>query len=278
MLPVALQLYSVRDSLAEDFFGTLKKVRELGYDGVEFACGLFGNAPEEIRDFLLNIGLVPVSAHVGLPEMRERGDAVFEDYATIGCRYITIPGTPYDEVPGAEHFDVMLEDTAKFGVMAKLHGLQLCYHNHSHEFVRMPDGEYGLDCIFRTVPSPLLETQLDLCWVNAAWEDPVAYLEKYAGHIPTIHMKDFVGKGKVRDEGVYERDGAPFVPHEQDEGEVALRPVGRGVQNVPALVAAAAAGGTKWIIVEQDEPSLGLSRFECAKNSIDYLKDPKVNK
>ena len=76
MLPVALQLYSVRDSLAEDFFGTLKKVRELGYDGVEFACGLFGNAPEEIRDFLLNIGLVPVSAHVGLPEMRERGDAV----------------------------------------------------------------------------------------------------------------------------------------------------------------------------------------------------------
>ena len=93
MLPVALQLYSVRDSLAEDFFGTLKKVRELGYDGVEFACGLFGNAPEEIRDFLLNIGLVPVSAHVGLPEMRERGDAVFEDYATIGCRYITIPGT-----------------------------------------------------------------------------------------------------------------------------------------------------------------------------------------
>ena len=256
MLPVALQLYSVRDSLAEDFFGTLKKVRELGYDGVEFACGLFGNAPEEIRDFLLNIGLVPVSAHVGLPEMRERGD----------------------EVPGAEHFDVMLEDTAKFGVMAKLHGLQLCYHNHSHEFVRMPDGEYGLDCIFRTVPSPLLETQLDLCWVNAAGEDPVAYLEKYAGHIPTIHMKDFVGKGKVRAEGVYERDGAPFVPHEQDEGEVALRPVGRGVQNVPALVAAAAAGGTKWIIVEQDEPSLGLSRFECAKNSIDYLKDPKVNK
>lgn len=162
--------------------------------------------------------------------------------------------------------------------MAKLHGLQLCYHNHSHEFVRMPDGEYGLDCIFRTVPSPLLETQLDLCWVNAAGEDPVAYLEKYAGHIPTVHMKDFVGKGKVRAEGAYERDGAPFVPHGQDEGEVALRPVGRGVQNVPALVAAAKAGGTEWIIVEQDEPSLGLSRFECAKNSIDYLKDPKVNR
>ena len=35
--PIALQLYSVRDDMEADFEGTLKKVKALGYDGVEFA-------------------------------------------------------------------------------------------------------------------------------------------------------------------------------------------------------------------------------------------------
>jgi len=278
MFPVALQLYSVRDSLETDFFGTLKKVKELSYDGVEFACGLFGNKPEDIRDYLKEINLVPVSTHTGLAEMRERGDKVFEDYATIGCEFITIPGTSIEEKPGEKHFDVMLEDTAKYAVMAKLHGLTMCYHNHAHEFIRMPNGQYGLDYIFSTIPAELLQTQLDLCWVNVGGEDPADFLKKYSGRAPTIHIKDFAGKGKVRKAGVYERDGAPFVDRMDGEDDVALRPVGRGVQDVPAILEAAKAAGTRWVIVEQDEPSLGLSRLECAKCSIEYLKDSKVNK
>ena len=47
-LPVALQLYTVRDNVAEDFVGTLVKVKEMGYDGVEFA-GLFGNEPAQVK-------------------------------------------------------------------------------------------------------------------------------------------------------------------------------------------------------------------------------------
>ena len=53
---VALQLYSVRDNMAEDFEGTLKKVKELGYDGVEFA-GLFDKTPAEVKKLVDEIGL-----------------------------------------------------------------------------------------------------------------------------------------------------------------------------------------------------------------------------
>jgi putative NIF3 family GTP cyclohydrolase 1 type 2 len=45
--PIALQLYSVRDDMEKDFYGTLEKVKALGYEGVEFA-GLFGETPEKI--------------------------------------------------------------------------------------------------------------------------------------------------------------------------------------------------------------------------------------
>ena len=53
-LPIAIQLYSVRDDMAADFEGTLRKIKELGYDGVEFA-GLFGRKPEYVRDLLKQI-------------------------------------------------------------------------------------------------------------------------------------------------------------------------------------------------------------------------------
>ena len=49
--PVALQLYSVRDDLSADFEGTLKKVKELGYQGVEFA-GLYGHDAEQVKKLL----------------------------------------------------------------------------------------------------------------------------------------------------------------------------------------------------------------------------------
>ena len=63
--PIALQLYSVRDDMAADFEGTLKKVKELGYDGVEFA-GLYGKTAAEVKALCEEIGLTPISAHVPL--------------------------------------------------------------------------------------------------------------------------------------------------------------------------------------------------------------------
>ena len=51
--PVALQLYSVRDAMGEDFAGTIKKVKEMGYDYVEFA-GYFGKTAEEVKAMIVD--------------------------------------------------------------------------------------------------------------------------------------------------------------------------------------------------------------------------------
>ena len=84
-MPIALQLFSVRDELAADFRGTLQKVKDLGYEGVEFA-GLHGRDPQEIRAMLDDIGLKGMSAHVPLDELLADIDKVVEDYKTLGCR------------------------------------------------------------------------------------------------------------------------------------------------------------------------------------------------
>ena len=88
-LPIAVQVYSVREEAERDFAGTMKKLGEMGYDGVELA-GLYGKSAEEIRDSIKAAGLTAISAHVSYDELAGDLEKTLQDYETIGCRYIVI--------------------------------------------------------------------------------------------------------------------------------------------------------------------------------------------
>ena len=265
-LPVALQLYSVRGDMEKDMLGTLRAVKEMGYEGVEFA-GLFGRVPADIRAMLDEIGLTAISAHVPFVEMMADPHKVFTDYKTIGCEYAAIPYLGDANRPGGAEFDTTLENIRFLGGIAREHGITLLYHNHDFEFIKL-DGVYGLDVMYNTVPADLLKTQLDTCWVNVGGEDPAAYIRKYAGRVPVIHLKDFYGE---RSEDMYELIGmekkAPTRP-----ANFEYRPIGYGVQNFPSILAAAEEAGAAWVVVEQDNPSMGKTPMECAAMSRAELK------
>jgi len=264
--PIALQLYSVRDDMANDFYGTLKKVKELGYDGVEFA-GLFGKTANEVKEMCNALGLKPISAHVPFVDMMANPD-IINTYAEIGCEYVVIPYLTEEYRPGKEKFSEVIEGAKVLGEKANSLGLTLAYHNHDFEFTKL-DGKYALDILYDTVPATLLETQLDTCWVNVGGENPAEYIKKYSGRVNILHLKDFVGS---KCENMYALIGIDENEKKDTAGKFELRPVGKGVQNFPEILAAAEKAGTKWVVVEQDQPSMGLTPMECAKVSIDYLK------
>lgn len=271
-IPVALQLYSVRGELAADFLGTLCKVSEIGYDGVEFA-GLYGYEPAQIRQWCDSLGLVPVSAHVPLADMLADIDKVINDYKTIGCEYIVVPHVSAERRPGGELFMQMIEEIRTIGQKVKDAGLVLLYHNHDFEFKKLENGQCGLDYLYENVPADLLQTELDQCWLKYAGYEPVEYLQKYSGRSPVVHLKDFYLQG--------EQDEDPYALIGLNEGEkkantaFEFRPVGYGLQDVPSIIAASEAAGTKWLVVEQDQPSMGKTPIECAQMSMDYLKSLK---
>ena len=266
-LPIALQLYTVRDNLAEDFAGTLMAVKAMGYDGVEFA-GLYGNDPATIRNLLAEIGLVAVSAHVPYAELITDAENTLKAYKEIGCNYVAVPYMTEEYRPGHEKFEEAIESIRKIAEVAKKVGITLLYHNHDFEFAKV-NGEYGLDIMYREIPADLLETEIDTCWVNVAGEDPADYVRKYTGRAPVVHLKDFTGE---RSNNMYKLIGLNEEKKNGEENKFEFRPVGYGKQDFVKIIAASEDAGAKWLVVEQDEPSMGKTRLECAEMGRAYLK------
>ena len=268
-LPVAVQVYSVRDSAEANLADTLRKIKEMGYDGVEFA-GLYGYSPEYIKGLIDGLGLIPVSAHIPLDEMIADPDKTFAAYQTIGVKFAAVPYVTPERRPGAEKFEETIEAIAKLGEIAKKYGITLLYHNHDFEFTKV-DGEYGLDILYKRVPKEFLETELDTCWVNVGGEVPADYIAKYSGRTPVVHLKDFFMSGKLP-KHLYALIGIDEEEKEDEPSTFEFRPVGHGMQDMPAILAAAEASGAQYVVVEQDEPSMGLSRMDSIKTSREYLK------
>lgn len=265
-LPIAVQIYSVRDDAKADLRATLEKFKKMGYDGVEFA-GLYHQSPADIAAMCREIGLVPISAHVPYLDMLKDPKGVLSQYKELGCTYVAVPYLTPEYRPGTENWPTVVENVKMLGAVANELGLTLLYHNHDFEFIKI-DGEYALDMLYNAVSPELLQTEHDVCWVNIGGEEPASYIRKYAGRCPVVHLKDFFG---TKDENMYELIGienkAPKRP-----GNFEFRPVGSGMQNFPEILAAAEESGAKWVVVEQDNPSMGLTPMECIEKSINYLK------
>ena len=250
--PIAIQVYSIRDAAEADFVGTMKAIKAMGYSGVELA-GTYGMTAVQIKEILDEVGLTLVSAHLGADLMWD--DTLMADYAATGMKHIAVPWfhKPTDPAFLADN----IEKFRVLGQRCKSFGLQLSYHNHDFELAAVPeDGRCALEAYYEEIPADLLQTQLDLCWVKVGGKDPVAFLRQFPGRAPTIHLKDYAG-------------GATDLTNPETPFE--LRPVGYGCQDIKGLLEAAEAVGTEWVIVEQDHPSMGLSRMECAEKSIQYL-------
>ena len=262
--PIAIQVYSIRDAAEADFVGTMKAIKEMGYSGVELA-GTYGMTAVQIKEILDEIGLTLVSAHVGADLMWD--DALMADYAATGMKYIAVPW--FHKPTDAAFLADNIEKFRVLGERCKSFGLQLGYHNHDFELAEVPeDGRCALEAYYEEIPADLLKTQLDLCWVKVGGKDPIEFLKKFPGRAPTIHLKDYAG-GKT--DKMYALIACDDEEASPAATEFQLRPVGYGCQDVKGLLEAAEAVGTEWVIVEQDEPSMGLSRMECAEKSIQYI-------
>ena len=120
---------------------------------------------------------------------------VLSDYAMLGCRYVAIPYVSDEYRPGHEGFKDLIEGAKVLGEAAKKKGMTLLYHNHDFEFALI-DGEYALDVLYREVPASLLETELDICWVNISGGGSGRLYQKIRGQSAGCTSEGFYAQGR----------------------------------------------------------------------------------
>src|SRR5262245_49016356 len=130
---IGLQLYTVRNEMAKDFEGTLKKVAELGYREVEFA-GYNNRAPKDVKAILAQCGLVAPSAHVPLNNVRTQIDKTIEDAKIIGHQFLICPYLEDKDRKSLDDYKRHAETFNRAGEACRKAGLQFGYHNHDFEF------------------------------------------------------------------------------------------------------------------------------------------------
>ena len=269
---LGLQLYTIRDEMEKDMDACLKKVKEMGYECVEFA-GFFGISAEEVKAILDKYGLEAVSSHqtVGIKDDEPLSPEDTVKYLnTLGVKYCAIPW--YGKENYVEDFDGTMEKFKKSSGILKKGGIDLYYHNHDFEFDKI-DGETIHDKIFETLGTDGIKRVLDVCWVHYAGYEPTEVMKKYAGKVNILHLKDFVcknlGGGPVY--ALIDNSGKEGEKASKEDNGFEFRPVGHGIQDMPKIIEAAKECGIEYLIVEQDgHPN--ASSMEDAKISIDYLK------
>lgn len=262
---VGIQLYSVRDHMNQDFYGTLKAIKNAGYDYVEFA-GYFGKSAEEIRAMLDELGLECISVHEGAETYLNGGKAAVDFLNTIGAKYSAIPWYPIEKLKG--DFDATVEKFKKTSDLLAEGSIRLLYHNHDFEFQKL-GGEYILDKIYSAMDGKL-EGEVDTCWVHYAGIDPSEYLLRYKGQMKVLHLKDFECEN-LASGPVYELINSDESNADKNAAGFKFKPLGDGRQDFAKILAAAEEVGIEYVIVEQDD-SYEQDSIEAAAQSRKYLK------
>ena len=245
-IPIALQLYTVRDQMALDYTGTVRRVAAMGYHGVELA-GFGGLEPQEVADLLAETRLQPAGMHIGMELFQNNLDKVIADSKIIGSKFAGVPAMPgeFRNPQGYRQAAVIFN---KLGAALKSAGMVFYYHNHAFEF-EVKEGLRGIDILLAETDPSVVHFQCDVYWVKYAGDDPAAFLTANSGRFALIHLKDMIGEGDQR----------------------TFAEIGNGNVDFPALFKVCEAQPAEWYIVEQDtcaRPSL-----ESAKISFDNLRN-----
>jgi len=189
VIPVGLQLYSVRNECAKDLPGTIAKVAAMGYEGVEFA-GYYDYSAQDLKKMLDDNGLVCCGTHTGLDTLL--GDNLIktiEFNKVLENNYLIVPWLN-EELRNTR--EAWLETAALFNELdekVKAHGMQVGYHNHSFEFQAI-EGEMPWDLFFSNTSERVI-MQIDTGNAMSGGGDPLLYLEKYPGRATTVHLKAY---------------------------------------------------------------------------------------
>jgi len=242
---IGIQLYSVRTEMLTDAVGTLKQLAKIGYKELESARSEKGNyyglQPKEIKKIVSDLGMTLRSGHVHVDKDWQRS---IDSAAEAGQNYLVCSSLP-SKGQTVDNYKSVAETFSKAGEDCKKSNIIFGYHNHEYEFEK-ENGQVLYDVLLNNTDPNLVTWELDLGWVVASGNDPLAYFNKYPGRFALWHLKDM------------------------DIAKQRSTEFGKGQIKVLEILKNAKKSGVKHIFVEQEE--YASTALESMKYDFDYLQ------
>jgi len=258
---IGLQLYTIRDAMAKDVPGSLKKISDIGIKNLEMASyangKFYGYEPAEFKKMVTDLGMEIISSHTQVEALGitlDNAKKMAEDHAKIGVKYCIQPWVVEEARKTLDSYKKMAAEWNKVGGIMKEHKIQFGYHNHNFEFDKVEGKIPYYDVFMVELDKDLVTMELDLFWATKAGQNPVDMFKKYPGRFQLFHMKDMFTKE------------APFYKPSTND----FAPVGAGLINFKEILAAKDIAGMKYIFVEQDSTKDGKP-FEAIQTSVTNL-------
>jgi|SaaInlStandDraft_1057018.scaffolds.fasta_scaffold07344_4 sugar phosphate isomerase/epimerase len=228
---VGLTLFNLREHIKtqEGLDETLGRVKGMGYNNVQVSgCSI---EPKIVRELTDKHELKIVASHEGAKQIREDFDAIVNKLRTFGCDFTALgsPGGIFDWKDGDPN--ALVSELKTWGEKFKAEGIKFGFHNHEMELAKY-NGRTLLATIYEDTPPDVLYAELDLHWVTRGGGSPVAWINKVAGRMPVVHIKDFAMDATER---------KPYFCE-----------IGEGNLDWPAIIDALTETGVNYMVVEQD--------------------------
>jgi Xylose isomerase-like TIM barrel. len=243
-IPIALQLYSVREDAARDLQGVLAAVADMGYEVVEFA-GYYGHDAHTIRRWLDAYGLRVAGAHVGIDTLiGDERERTVEFHQVLGNTTLVVPGLAEQWRSSRAAWLKTAATLNEIAAALKPYRMRTGYHNHHIEFVPM-EGELPWDTLFSNTTDDVI-MQFDTGNALYGGAQAAPFLRRYPDRARTVHLKEYSATSDAALIG---------------EGDVSWAEVFELCETI---------GGTEWCIVEQE--SYAYPPLECVRRCLQALK------
>lgn len=241
---LGLQLYTLRNQLAEDIPGTIKAVADAGYYQVELMRVVSGDpivkAVQDnglkITSAMMDWKTIVLPRESGVPSFQETLDVAVD----MKLKFLVIPYIGKGHREKTDQLKGLARRANRAGEACRRAGIQLCYHHHSFEFAKLDNGTTGWDIFVQEFDPELVKFELDVFWAAIGGLNPIETIRGLKGRIAQLHLKDLL-------------KGTPTIYDESKVPKEAFEEVGDGIVDWPAVLAAGELAGVVQCHVEQDQ-------------------------
>lgn len=264
-----------------DAYESMAKLTDIGYHCIEISqvpmtAENVAGFRRSIDELGMNVSSCTASVAPMLPGMPgeylnnpDDFKKIVEDCKKLDCDMLRIGMLPMTCMGSYQKAVDFAKEADEYALKLKENGIDLYYHNHHLEFVRY-DGKFLLDIIRDTAPN--MGFELDIHWIHRGGQNPVDVINKYAGKIRLLHLKDYrVTEMPIPEGGLDLTNRESMMKFMSNfTNVIQFAEVGEGTLDIKASIEAGLAGGSEYFLVEQDD-TYGRDPFESLKISHDNL-------